>query len=205
MSLCDVFRIFLNLPYPLVNVQRLPCFSHTPAMSQVLLLFTVNVTRVRTRKGAQRMRACCGGRKQQGADAPLVCIFCHPSLCERTIYEDEEIRVITDIKPKTFIHYLVLPKVHIESVEHLTAENLILLKKMIEVCENLLSQAAPNSPTKIGFHRPPFISVKHLHLHGMALPFTPKWRRVFFSPFFGNLWYLPADLAVDRLQRIKVC
>ena len=93
--------------------------------------------------------------------------------------------MITDIKPNTTIHYLVLPKVHIESVDSLTADNLVLcmytsflpppsfkitVKKMITVCETLLQQAAPEAPKRIGFHKPPFISIKHLHLHGMVIP-----------------------------------
>jgi len=142
----------------------------------------------------------CFGRRKHAQEIPLTCIFCHTSLRERTIFEDEEIRVITDISPKSTVHYLVLSKEHIESVEHLTPEHAALLNKMILVCENLLAQAAPNAPTKIGFHRPPFTSVKHLHLHGMALPFVPKWKEIKYVPLFNSLWYLPATVAVKRLQ-----
>lgn len=32
-----------------------------------------------------------------------------------------------------------------------------------------------------GFHRPPFASVPHLHLHCLGAPFVPHWNRLRFS------------------------
>jgi hypothetical protein len=34
---------------------------------------------------------------------------------------------------------------------------------------------------RLGFHRPPFASVHHLHMHCLGEPFTPRWNRLRFT------------------------
>ena len=65
------------------------------------------------------------------------CIFCKIAAGEipsKTIYEDEEFRVILDISPATKGHALILPKEHYADIyeipEELAAKVIILAKKL---------------------------------------------------------------------------
>jgi len=50
------------------------------------------------------------------------CIFCKiiaGEIPSSKVYEDEKIFVFKDINPKASVHLLVIPKIHIESLDHL--------------------------------------------------------------------------------------
>ena len=55
-----------------------------------------------------------------------MCLFCEiaagriPSTC---LYEDEDVFVFKDINPQAPVHFLVIPKQHIDSLNGLTPEN----------------------------------------------------------------------------------
>lgn len=54
------------------------------------------------------------------------CIFCkiiNKEIPSKIIYEDEKILIFNDINPASPIHFLVIPKKHIESAEKITPEN----------------------------------------------------------------------------------
>lgn len=54
------------------------------------------------------------------------CIFCKivtKEIPAKIIYEDEDVIAFNDIKPKANIHFLVIPKVHIESMLELNDAN----------------------------------------------------------------------------------
>lgn len=68
------------------------------------------------------------------------CIFCkiiEGEIPSTKIYENESIIAINDINPKAKIHVLVIPKVHIESMNELEDENLMseILKGVREVAK----------------------------------------------------------------------
>lgn len=53
----------------------------------------------------------------------MTCIFCKIVAGEipaKKVYEDELILVFHDLHPKAPVHVLVIPKLHIESLAHLT-------------------------------------------------------------------------------------
>jgi len=54
------------------------------------------------------------------------CIFCKiiaGDIPSSKVYEDDKLFVFKDINPKASVHLLVIPKLHIESLAHLTEEH----------------------------------------------------------------------------------
>ncbi len=73
------------------------------------------------------------------------CIFCKISggeIPSKTIYEDDEFRVILDISPATKGHALILPKEHYANIfempEQLAGKAMILAKKLAKHMTNVL-------------------------------------------------------------------
>lgn len=62
------------------------------------------------------------------------CVFCKiikKDLPSNIIYEDEEIVCFKDIKPSAPVHYLVVPKEHIESIMNLEDKHKDMIAKLI--------------------------------------------------------------------------
>ena len=54
------------------------------------------------------------------------CIFCkivNKEIDTKILYEDDKILIFNDIEPKAPIHFLVIPKKHIESANDINEEN----------------------------------------------------------------------------------
>lgn len=99
------------------------------------------------------------------------CIFCKISNGEipaETIYEDEKIIAFKDLDPKAPVHFLVIPKKHIESVEKMTDEDSLLLKDIFIAIRDLCRKFGidqtgyriVNNCGKDGGQ-----SVNHMHFH----------------------------------------
>lgn len=98
------------------------------------------------------------------------CIFCKivgGEIPSKTLYEDENFRVILDLSPATRGHALILPKEHAEDLHELSdetaAEVLVLAKKIAAVmvkrlhCDGL--NLVQNNGEAAGQ------TVKHFHVH----------------------------------------
>ena len=97
------------------------------------------------------------------------CVFCGITKERKVLYSDELITVFHSIHRDANLHLLIIPNRHIESCLNLQRSDLPLLEHM----SNLAIQiAAPftNKRVCIGFHKPPFVSVPHLHLHVVIQP-----------------------------------
>lgn len=101
------------------------------------------------------------------------CIFCKIAAGEipsSKRYEDDEIIAFNDLYPQAPVHFLVVPKRHIDSAADITAENSPIVAKCFEVIahlaktENLSAgfRVITNSGADAGQ------SVNHLHFHVMA-------------------------------------
>ena len=63
-----------------------------------------------------------------------MCIFCKISKKEISadiIYEDDDVMVFKDAKPSAPIHYLIIPKEHIQSIIHLESNHQNIISKII--------------------------------------------------------------------------
>lgn len=62
------------------------------------------------------------------------CLFCKIASGEvssEIIYEDDELKAFTDIRPSAPVHILVIPKIHIESIAHLEENHNDIIAKLI--------------------------------------------------------------------------
>ncbi|KAH8405028.1 hypothetical protein KR222_005088 [Zaprionus bogoriensis] len=120
------------------------------------------------------------------------CIFCDISAGKTDTVlelETEEFVIFKDIRPATRYHYLIVPKQHYESLKVLDKSHKRLVSRMQdELMRFLDSKGCSTDDTLLGFHLPPFISVKHLHMHGIA----PRSEMSFLSRMVyrpSSLWF----------------
>ena len=67
------------------------------------------------------------------------CLFCKIAAGEipsKKIYEDEDIIAFHDINPQAPVHFLVVPKRHVESAMEVDAENSGLIARCFEIIAN---------------------------------------------------------------------
>ncbi|KAJ1973832.1 hypothetical protein H4R33_006906 [Dimargaris cristalligena] len=114
--------------------------------------------------------------------------------------ENENWFIIEDIKPASRFHCLVIPKSHIGPVSALGPQNRGLIKEMVDAGNEMLeSKGYSVKQRRLGFHRPPFNSVTHLHLHCIGLPITNVLMRTLF-PSFNCRWFYHADRLLNKLN-----
>lgn len=115
------------------------------------------------------------------------CIFCkiaNGEISSKTLYEDEEFRVILDLKPAAKGHALILPKEHASSLYELSDETaskvLVLAKKMAARMTDRLECDGLNLVQNNG--ETAGQTVMHFHMHiiprykndGQAIDWEPK-------------------------------
>lgn len=107
------------------------------------------------------------------------CIFCKiikGEIPSKKVYEDDEILAFYDINPIAKVHVLVIPKMHIKSLQELKEENKDLLFHLFEKINEVAKIVGVD---KTGFRVISNVgedagqAVKHLHFHilgGEKLP-----------------------------------
>ncbi|KAM9944786.1 hypothetical protein ACTFIT_009514 [Dictyostelium discoideum] len=127
------------------------------------------------------------------------CPFCdYPN--DKIIFQTENVIVFNDRTPKATVHYLICPREHIVSIKTLTQKDIPVLVEMKQVADQLIAEKFPGqSGIVLGFHSPPFYSVKHLHLHLLVPPFTPKFKKHSYAPHFGGLWFKDVNTVINEL------
>ena len=74
------------------------------------------------------------------------------------------------------------------------------VKASKEICLNYLSENYPNDSYKLGYHKSCFISIRHLHLHGLVLPLKNNY---FKKVHFGKDVFLGIDKVIKYLEHSK--
>jgi len=108
------------------------------------------------------------------------CIFCKivaGTIPSKKIYEDEEVIAFNDIHPIAPVHFLIVPKEHIDSLANCDAQHQALLGKMLLLGPKLATeQSLKGFRTMINTGREGGQEVFHIHIHvfggGSALPKT---------------------------------
>ena len=100
------------------------------------------------------------------------CLFCAISRGEnpsKKVYEDEQVYAFYDIDPQAPVHFLVIPKAHIDSAGAVTPENSAVVAHCFEVIAQVTKElgisdfrVVSNCGEQAGQ------SVKHLHFHVLA-------------------------------------
>ena len=102
----------------------------------------------------------------------LDCIFCEIANKEapgEIVYEDDKIIAFKDIKPLAPIHFLIIPKKHISSVDHVEIEDKTLMGDLIMAAQKIAREKKLNGyKLQINVGRPAGQIVDHLHLHLLA-------------------------------------
>lgn len=97
------------------------------------------------------------------------CLFCKIAAGEipsETVFEDAEVKIFKDIHPKSPMHLLVIPKMHIESVAHLKADHGDIVAKLIYEAKDAAARSGMKG-YKLVFNvgREGGQVIDHLHLH----------------------------------------
>ena len=108
------------------------------------------------------------------------CIFCKivkGDIPSKKIFEDSEILVFHDIKPLAPIHFLILPKQHIESLASCDVSNGSILGRMLLLAPKLATEhGLKGFRTMINTGSEGGQEIFHLHIHvfggGKTLPKT---------------------------------
>ncbi|KAI4327118.1 hypothetical protein L6164_019618 [Bauhinia variegata] len=135
---------------------------------------------------------------------PTSCIFCqiaNNATSTALLHHDDKVVAFQDINPSAIRHYLVIPVEHIPTVKDLQRkeEDYTLVNHMSEVGKMLLLRDAPLSKHRLGFHQPPLNSVNHLHLHCLALPYTPRWRSIKYLSL-GSVGFIEAEKLLEKIR-----
>jgi len=97
------------------------------------------------------------------------CIFCkivNGSIPAKKIYEDEDVIAFNDINPSARVHFLIVPKLHIESLASCEAQHQALLGKMLLLAPKLAKeQGLAGFKTLINTGKDGGQLVFHIHIH----------------------------------------
>lgn len=98
------------------------------------------------------------------------CLFCKIARGEipsRKVYEDDEIYAFHDIHPVAPVHFMLIPKLHLDSLAQAETQHAALLGKMMTLAPRLaLEQGLSNGfRTVINTGKGGGQEVFHLHIH----------------------------------------
>ena len=102
------------------------------------------------------------------------CLFCkiiNKEIASEIVYEDEKIIAFKDIHPKAPVHFLIIPKKHISSVDHLEIEDKTLMGELILAAQKIAREKnLKGYRLQINVGRPAGQIIDHLDLHLLAWP-----------------------------------
>ena len=98
------------------------------------------------------------------------CLFCKivaGSIPSTRVYEDEAVLAFRDIAPQAPTHILVIPKVHIPSLDGVTPENSAVVAHIFETIPQIAKEAGLDSGYRLISNCGPDAcqTVPHLHFH----------------------------------------
>ena len=108
------------------------------------------------------------------------CIFCKivkGDIPSKKIYEDDEVIAFNDIRPIAPVHFMIVPKLHVDSLKDCTAEQQALLGRILLLAPKLAAeQGLKGFRTMINTGHEGGQEVFHIHVHvfggGTTLPKT---------------------------------
>lgn len=98
-----------------------------------------------------------------------MCVFCeiiNGNIPSTKVYEDDMVVAFKDLNPVAPVHVLVVPKMHIESVNDITPENSVYVQKIFEVIPKIAKKLDISSYRVINnCGADAGQTVMHLHFH----------------------------------------
>ncbi len=101
------------------------------------------------------------------------CLFCRivrGELPSRKVYEDDDVLAFHDIHPAAPVHFMLIPKLHRDSLAHCVAEDGPLLGKMLSRTPRLAKEQGLMDGFRTVINTGPAggQEVYHLHIHVMG-------------------------------------
>ena len=101
------------------------------------------------------------------------CLFCRiasGALPVPALYQDEQVFAFLDIAPQAPVHFLVIPKPHVQSLAHTAREHTALLGHLLAVAAELAAREGLEDGfrTVINSGENGGQTVDHLHVHVMG-------------------------------------
>ncbi|MBK9161854.1 MAG: histidine triad nucleotide-binding protein [Nitrosomonadales bacterium] len=98
------------------------------------------------------------------------CLFCKIARGEipsRKVYEDEDVFAFHDINPVAPVHFMLVPKMHLHSLQDAEAQHTILLGKMLLLASKLAQEQGLDNGfrTVINTGKGGGQEIFHLHVH----------------------------------------
>lgn len=102
------------------------------------------------------------------------CLFCqiiNKEILSDIIYEDREVIAFKDINPKAPVHILIVPKKHIETIDHLEEVDKELVGYMVLIAQKIarekkISAAGYRLVFNVKHHGGQVVDHLHLHILG---------------------------------------
>lgn len=106
------------------------------------------------------------------------CIFCKivsGAIPSKKIYEDDDVIAFHDINPSAKVHFLIVPKLHVESLDSCEENHQALLGKMLLLAPEIAKeQGLAGFKALINTGKEGGQEVFHLHLHVLGGTPSPK-------------------------------
>src|SRR4030042_3530121 len=96
------------------------------------------------------------------------CVFCkivNKEIPSKSIYEDNEIFGFENIKPEANIHFIFIPKRHIEWKDDFGENDLLILSKIISAAKKVAIEKRTFDACKLIFNVGKTGHIPHIHLH----------------------------------------
>lgn len=136
------------------------------------------------------------------------CIFCQIASGKKPdtelLYTDEQYVCFRDIRPVSRHHYLIVPIGHHPEAKYLSKECIGMVQQMVDVGKMILKQqGGDEEDCRMGFHWPPFTSVKHLHLHVISPVSEMSFfnRHIVYRP--NSFVFVTHDWLLNRLKNYE--
>lgn len=96
------------------------------------------------------------------------CIFCKISNKEQTadiVYEDDSILGFKNVSPEAPVHFLFIPRKHIEWGDKMSKENSPIFSRLIDAAEGVAIEKKIHKAHKLIFNVGKTGHISHIHLH----------------------------------------
>ena len=98
------------------------------------------------------------------------CLFCKivdGEIPSNKVYEDDEILAFNDVAPQAPVHFLIVPKKHMESLDDTTDEDAALLAHIMLKIKDIAKDLGLENGYRVVINtgEDGMQSVKHLHVH----------------------------------------
>lgn len=97
----------------------------------------------------------------------MFCKIVAGEIASERLLETEDLIVIKDIAPKATVHYLVVPRKHIATIDEATQEDVLLLGAMVLAGQEAARMSGISGAYKLVFNvgKDGGQEVPHIHLH----------------------------------------